>query len=50
LWSPVASRRVFTFDYTGLRQRRLGSRWLTRGLGSGSVLLGRRHDFFRHRG
>jgi hypothetical protein len=48
-WSPVASRRVLTFDYTGLRQRRLGNRWLNRGLGSGSGLLGRRRDFFRHR-
>jgi hypothetical protein len=48
-WSPVVSRRVLTFDYTGLRQRRLGNRWLHRGLGSGTDLLGGRRDFFRHR-
>jgi hypothetical protein len=47
-WSPVTSRRVLTFDYTGLRQRRFGSRWLSRGLGSGSGLLGGRRDFLRH--
>jgi hypothetical protein len=47
--SSAASRRVLTFDYTGLRQRRFGSRWLGHGLGSGSGLLGRRRNFFRHR-
>jgi hypothetical protein len=48
-WSPAASRRVLTFDYTSLRQRSLGSRRLSRGLGNGSGLLGGRRDFFRHR-
>jgi hypothetical protein len=46
--SLIVSIRVFTFDYAGLRQRRLGNRWLNRGLGSGSGLLGGRRDFFRH--
>jgi hypothetical protein len=47
--SPITSRRVLTFDYAGLRQRRLGSRWLGHRLGSGSGLLGGRRVFFRHR-
>jgi hypothetical protein len=48
-WSSAASRRVLTFDYTGLRQRRSGSRWLGHCLGSGRGLLGGRRNFFRHR-
>jgi hypothetical protein len=48
-WSPAASRRVLTFDYTGFRQRRFGSQWLGHGLGSGSGLFGGRRNFFRHR-
>jgi hypothetical protein len=48
-WSSAASRRVLTFDYTGLRQQRFGSRWLGHGLGSGSGLLGGRRNFFHHR-
>jgi hypothetical protein len=47
--SLIASRRVLTFDYAGLRQWRLDSRWLSRGLGSGSGLLGGRRVFLRHR-
>jgi hypothetical protein len=47
--SLIASRRVFTFDYAGLWQRRLGNRWLNRGLGSGSGLLGGWRDFLLHR-
>jgi hypothetical protein len=47
--SLIASRRVLTFDYAGLRQRRLGSRRLGHRLGSGRGLLGGRRDFFRHR-
>jgi hypothetical protein len=47
--SPIASRKVLTFDYAGLRQRRLGSRWLGHRLGSESGLLGGRRDFSRHR-
>jgi hypothetical protein len=42
-------RRVLTFDYAGLRQRRFGSRRLGHRLGSRSGLLGGRRDFFRHR-
>jgi hypothetical protein len=42
-------RRVLTFDYAGLWQRRFGSRRPGHRLGSGSGLLGGRRDFFRHR-
>jgi hypothetical protein len=48
-WNSAASRRVLTFDYTRLRQRRFDSRGLGRGLGIGSGLLDGRRDFFRHR-
>jgi hypothetical protein len=48
-WSSAASRRVLTFDYTSFRQRRFGSRGLSRGLGIGSGLLDGRRDFFHHR-
>jgi hypothetical protein len=48
-WSSAASRRVLTFDYTRLRQRRSGSRGLSHDLGIGSGLLDGRRDFFRHR-
>jgi hypothetical protein len=48
-WSSAASRRVLTFDYTSLRQRRFSSRGLSHGLGIGSGLLDGRRDFFRHR-
>jgi hypothetical protein len=48
-WSFAASRRVLTFDYTRLRQRRFGSRGLGRGLGIGSDLLDGRRDFLHHR-
>jgi hypothetical protein len=40
-------RRVLTFDYAGLRQRRFGSRRLRHRLGSESGFLGGRRDFFR---
>jgi hypothetical protein len=46
--SLIASRRVLTFDYASVRQRRLGSRWLSRGLGSGSDPLGGRRVPFCH--
>jgi hypothetical protein len=48
-WSFTASRRVLTFDYTRLRQRRFGSWGIGRGLDIGSGLLDGRRDFFRHR-
>jgi hypothetical protein len=48
-WSSAASRRVPTFDYTRLRQRRFGSRGLSHGLGLGSGLFDGRRDFLRHR-
>jgi hypothetical protein len=48
-WSSTTSRRVLTFDYTRPRQRRFGSRGLSRGLGIGNGLLNGRRDFFRHR-
>jgi hypothetical protein len=47
--SLIASRRVLTLDYTGLQQRRLGSRRLEHRLGRGSGLLCGRRDFLRHR-
>jgi hypothetical protein len=48
-WSFAASRRVLTFDYTRLRQRRFGSWGIGRGLDIGSGLLDGRRDFFLHR-
>jgi hypothetical protein len=48
-WSSAASRRVLTSDYTSLRQRRFGSRGLSRGLGIGNGPLDGRRDFLRHR-
>jgi hypothetical protein len=47
-WRFAASRKVLTFDYTSLRQRRFGSRGLSRGLGIGSGPLDGRRDFLRH--
>jgi hypothetical protein len=48
-WSSTASRRVLTFDYDRLWQRRFGSRGLGRGLGFESGLLDARRSFFRLR-
>jgi hypothetical protein len=48
-WSFTASRRILTFDYTRLRQRRFGSRGFGHGLGLGSGLLDGRRDFSRLR-
>jgi hypothetical protein len=42
-WSSAASRRVLTFDYGRLWQRRFGSRRLSHGLGLRSGLLDGRH-------
>jgi hypothetical protein len=44
-WSSTSSRRVLTFDYGRLWQRRFGSRGLGRGLGLGNELLDGRHGF-----